>query len=184
MEQLADVVPIVQILDILGPQMVEQLADIMRFFDTLMPVPEQVIDVPKILPDGVPARTAVRDTQLVEQLVEVPTIVLFFFVAADCGAERRHSSSWSWRAIRWSSRCFTPDRIQQRLRRRSLTFPFVVEVFKVFAQGKVHLLLTFHSHFPAGVLEGLNEPGVVFFFCFFSHFSPIKKLRRPQPPRV
>ena len=57
--------------------MVEQLADIMRFFDTLMPVLEQVIEVPKILPDDVPVRTAVRDTQLAEQLVEVPTIVSY-----------------------------------------------------------------------------------------------------------
>ena len=37
------------------------------------PDPEQVIDVPKFLPDDVPMRTAVRVTQLAEQLVEVPT---------------------------------------------------------------------------------------------------------------
>ena len=49
----------------------------MRFFDTLMPVPEQVIEVPKILPVDVPMRTTVREPQLVEQLVEVPTIVSF-----------------------------------------------------------------------------------------------------------
>ena len=35
---------------------------------------------------------------------------------------------------------FPLNRVQQRLRRRSLTFPFLVEVFKVFAQDKVHLL--------------------------------------------
>ena len=64
MEQLADVVPMVQILGVPVPQMVE---------DTLMPVPEQVIEVPKIFPDDVPVRTAVR----VEQLVEVSTIVSF-----------------------------------------------------------------------------------------------------------
>ena len=57
------------------PQMVEQLPDVMRFFDFLLPVPEQVIEVPKILLDDVPMRTAVRDTQLAEHLVEVPTIV-------------------------------------------------------------------------------------------------------------
>ena len=77
MQQLADVVPTVQILDIPVPQLVEQLADIMRFFDTLLPVPEQVIEVPKILLDDVPVRTAVRVTQLAEQLVEVPTIVSY-----------------------------------------------------------------------------------------------------------
>ena len=72
-EQIA--VPMVQILDALVTQMVEQLPDVMRFFDFLLPVPEQVIEVPKILLDDVPMRTVVRDTQLVEQLVEVPTIV-------------------------------------------------------------------------------------------------------------
>ena len=99
MEQLADVVPMVQILDTLVPQMVEQLPDVLRFLATLLPVPEQVIEVPKIVLDGVPVRTSVRDTQLVEHLVEVPTIV-----AADDGAARRHSSSWTWRATPWSSR--------------------------------------------------------------------------------
>ena len=49
----------------------------MRFFDTLLPVPEQCIEVPKILLDDVPMRTAVCDTQLAEQLVEVPTIISF-----------------------------------------------------------------------------------------------------------
>ena len=38
-------------------------------------VAEQVIEVPKILLDDVPERTAVRVTQLAEQLVEVPTPV-------------------------------------------------------------------------------------------------------------
>ena len=77
MEQLADVVPMVQILDIPVPQMVEQLRDVLRFFASLLPIPEQVIKVPKILLDDVPMRTVLRDTQLAEQLVEVPTIVSF-----------------------------------------------------------------------------------------------------------
>ena len=50
-------------------QMVEQLPNLAQFFDTLVPDPEQVIEVPKILLDDVPTRT------LAEQLVEVPTIV-------------------------------------------------------------------------------------------------------------
>ena len=75
MEQIVDAVPLVPLLDDPVPQIVEQLQDVMRFFDTLLPVPEQVIAAPKILLDDVPMRTAVRDTQLVEQLVEVPTII-------------------------------------------------------------------------------------------------------------
>ena len=76
-EQIVDAVPLVLLLDDPVPQMVEQLPDVMRFFDFLLPVPEQVIEVPKILLDDVPMRTAVRDTQLAEQLVEVPTIVSY-----------------------------------------------------------------------------------------------------------
>ena len=79
-EHIADFVrfaPMVQILDALVPQMVEQLPDTLHFFDALSLVPEQVIEVPKILPVDVPMRTVVRDTQLAEQLVEMPTIVSF-----------------------------------------------------------------------------------------------------------
>ena len=76
-EQIVDAVPLVPLLDDPVPQMVEQLPDVMRFFDFLLPVPEQVIEVPKILLEDVPMRTAVRDMQLAEQLVEVPTIVSY-----------------------------------------------------------------------------------------------------------
>ena len=58
-------------LDVLVPQMVDQLPDIEHFFRAHSPDPEQVIEVPKILPDDVPMRAAVRVTQL----VEVPTII-------------------------------------------------------------------------------------------------------------
>ena len=51
----------------------KQLPDVLQFFDALMPDPEQVIEVPKILPEDVPVRASVRVTQLAEQLVEVPT---------------------------------------------------------------------------------------------------------------
>ena len=78
------VAPVVQFLDAPVPLMVEQLPDVMHFFDTLMPDPEQVIEVPKILPDDVPMRTA--DTQLstfvsfsllqriLEQNVDIPVL--------------------------------------------------------------------------------------------------------------
>ena len=70
---LVRVAPMVQILDAPVPQTVEQLPDILRFFDTLMPDPEQVIEVPQISHEDVPMRAVLRDTQLAEQLVEVPT---------------------------------------------------------------------------------------------------------------
>ena len=70
---LVRVAPMVQILDAPVPQTGDQLPDILSFFGALMPDTEQVIDVPKILLDDVPMRAAERDTQLGEQLVEVPT---------------------------------------------------------------------------------------------------------------
>ena len=74
-EQRIEHTPYVQILDAPVPQMVEQLVDALPFFDTLCPVAEQVIDVPKISLEDIPARRLCREPQLVEQLVEVPTVV-------------------------------------------------------------------------------------------------------------
>ena len=51
------------------------MLNLAHFLDTPLPDPEQVIEVPKILSDDVPMRALVRETQLAEQLVEVPTIV-------------------------------------------------------------------------------------------------------------
>ena len=66
---------IVQNFDVPVPQMVEELPNIVQFFAALSPVPEQVLAVPKILPHDVPPQRVCRDTQLAEQLVEVPTIL-------------------------------------------------------------------------------------------------------------
>ena len=75
-QQIVDV-PLVPLLDDPVPQIVEQLPDVLRFFDLLLPVPEQVIEVPKILLNDVPVRAVLRDPQLVEHLVEVPTTVSY-----------------------------------------------------------------------------------------------------------
>ena len=99
MEHIVDFVccaPMVQILDALVPQTVEQLPDVLHFFDRLSTVPEPVIEVPKIINEDVPMRAVLRATQLAEQLLEVATIISFPVVAlfarasgaADCGAER------------------------------------------------------------------------------------------------
>ena len=50
------------------------MPNLAQFFDTLTPDPEQVVELPKILHDDVLMRAVVRDTQLSEQLVEVPTM--------------------------------------------------------------------------------------------------------------
>ena len=73
-QQIVDPVPL-PTLDDPAPQMVGQLLNLAHFLDTPLPDPEQVIEVPKISSDDVPMRALVRETQLAEQLVEVPTIV-------------------------------------------------------------------------------------------------------------
>ena len=71
MEQLAEIAPMVQILDAPVPQSVVQMVEVLRPYDTM--VPEQVIDVPKITStDVIPQRTVLRVPQMAEQLVDEP----------------------------------------------------------------------------------------------------------------
>ena len=51
--------------------------DVLQLFDALIPVAEQVINVPKIFIERIPPRTSVREPQLAEQLVEVTIAVSF-----------------------------------------------------------------------------------------------------------
>ena len=53
------------------PPTVEQLQDVLQFFERLSTVPEPVIEVPKIITEDVPMRGVLRAPQLAEQLVEV-----------------------------------------------------------------------------------------------------------------
>ena len=76
--------PMVQILDAPVPQTVEQ-PDVLQFFDTLTTDSEQVMEVPKIFPEDVLMRAVLRDPQLVEQLVEVPTIVSYSWLQLRTG---------------------------------------------------------------------------------------------------
>ena len=62
------------------PQMGEQLPDVLEFFASYLPVvAEQVIEVPKIFLDRTPQRLGdhLRQPQMVEQLVHVPTVVSY-----------------------------------------------------------------------------------------------------------
>ena len=57
-----------------------QLPDVLQFFASFLPgVAEQVIEVPKIFPDTIPQRLGdhLRQPQMVEQLVHVPTVVSY-----------------------------------------------------------------------------------------------------------
>ena len=87
----------VQILDAPVLQTVEQLQDVLQFFDRLSTVPEPVIEVPKIYTEDVPMRAALRyaagrtaggsaDDRFLCCLVVVASAS--WIQAADCGAER------------------------------------------------------------------------------------------------
>ena len=67
-----------QILDVPVLQMVDQSVEVDTFFRLSLPaVAEQVIDVPKISCPSHAGRVALREPQLVEQLVEVPTVLSY-----------------------------------------------------------------------------------------------------------
>ena len=74
MEDLGELAPSVQLLDLPVPQMVENVTDtLLRILD--FPIAEQVIDVPKIFCSPCPSRSRVPEPQLADQLVEVPTVL-------------------------------------------------------------------------------------------------------------
>ena len=71
-EQMGDCVPVVPLLDVPVPQLVDQLVVVLQGLDKFTPV-EQGIEVPKItLEDGTPQRAVLREQLPVEQLAEVP----------------------------------------------------------------------------------------------------------------
>ena len=95
-DQIVDTAPALPILVVPVPLMVEQLVDVLRFFNTLCPVP-------KISLEDIPARLWCREPQLVEQLVEVPTVV-------SCSSllQRTVEQTVDNPASRWRSSCFFP----------------------------------------------------------------------------
>ena len=72
-EQIVDPVLEVPMLEMVVPQMVGRLVDLLSPLD--FPVPDQVIEVPKIVCPPRAARAVLGAPQTVEQLVEAPTIV-------------------------------------------------------------------------------------------------------------
>ena len=72
-EDLGELAPLVQILDLPVPQTVENVTDTLRILD--FPMAELVIEVPKISCSPCPLRSLVPEPQSAEQLVEVPTVL-------------------------------------------------------------------------------------------------------------
>ena len=71
-EHMADVCPVVQTLDAPVPQMVDSAVDFFRLLD--LPVAEQVNEVPESS-SSCPSRAVLREPQLVELLMEVPSVL-------------------------------------------------------------------------------------------------------------
>ena len=167
-EPIVDAVPLVPLLDAPVPQTVEQLPDVLQFFDTLTTNPEQVIEMPKILPEDVPMRAVLRDTRLAEQLVEVPTIVSYSSLQRTMeqnvdipvpGRGRRISSRQGF-LPRQSSTVLhgSQERISERI---------VEQIVDSLVGGGLHPgQSSSSSHVPAGVHEALDEPGEGFFRTF------------------
>ena len=125
--------------------------------------------MPKIFPDDVPKRTAVRDTQLAEQLVEVPTIVSLSSLQRNV-EQKNVAIPVPGGGVRLPS-------LQGFLPGQSSTAPTVSqivdnpapsgEVFKVFVQDRVD--------------PHVNEPGEGFFRTFLRVKISPKSAASPSP---
>ena len=130
-------------LDVPVPLMEEQLL-VDAFAPHDIRVPEQGIEVPKILIDELPARTFVRELQLAEQLVEVPTIISFSSlqrivdqnvdIPVPRGGVRGLQGFPPGQASTTSS--LSLERISERNVEQIVDFPGV-EAFKIFFQDMV-----------------------------------------------
>ena len=173
-QQIVDPVPL-PALDDPAPQMVGQLLKLAHFLDRSLPDPEQVIEVPKILSDDVPMRALVRETQLSEQLVEVPTVVSWSLlqlitkqnvdIPVPGGGVRGLQGFPPGQASTTSS--FSLERILSGLWSRTSN-SLLVEAFKIFSQDRAHLHLL-HLQLVFVVLQMGLEKGI------FALFPKLKK---------
>ena len=135
--------------------------------------------MPKILTDDVPMRTAVRELQLAEQLVEVPTIVSWSLLQlitkqnVDIPVPGRGGRISGLQGFPPGQSSTLRNAFLSGLWSRSLISP-LLEAFKIFAQDRVplhhlHLQLVFVV-LQMGLLKG-----------FFSHFSPKEKSAKIGP---
>ena len=180
MEHIVDFVccaPMMQILDAPVPQTLEQLPDVLQFFGTLLTDSEQVIEVPKILLEDVPMRAVLRDPQLAEQLVEVPTIVSYSWLQLHMeqnvdipvpGRGGRSSGLQGFLPGQGSTALLSSgERISERTVEQTVDPPG--GGLQDFRPG----LSSSSSYFPAGVSEALDEPGP----GVFRTFPKLKKVR-------
>ena len=129
-EQLADDVPTLTLLDSPVPQMVDQLVAVLARYDT--PIREQVVEVPKISCPPRFSRTVHRRPQMTEQLVEVPTLLSYATLQQWNAKQTIDIPVSSRRRGQGGLQGSHQDRVRQRrLWSRSSTSPFV-EAFQGF----------------------------------------------------
>ena len=168
MEDLGELAPLVQILDLLVPQMVDNVLDALRI--PVRPMAVQVIEVPKILIDVIPALSLVPEPQTAEPLVEVPTVLSPTRIALQisvqivdtpvpqgCGGKRRVQGFLPEQSSTATSSCL--ERISERTVEQIVDIPSSGDGL---GQGLLHLL----------VLQMRN-------FLGFTHFSHGKKCGVP-----
>ena len=144
-----------------------------QFFDTISLVPEQVIEVPKILPEDVPMRTIVRVTQLADQLVEVPTIISFSSLLRIVeqnvdtpvpGREGRNAGLQGFPHEQSSTALHvSQERISERVVEQIVDSPVSGGGLQDFRPGRSS---SSSLHVPAGFSEVLDEPGEEVFRTF------------------
>ena len=153
--------------------------NVLQFVDALVPVAEQVIDVPKIFLEDVPSRRSFREPQEAEQLVEVPTIVTFSSLLRIM--EQNVDIPVPGGGGRLAG-------LQGFLPGQSSTAPTVAQIVDVAGGGLQGsrpgqgspVSSSFHS--PAGSDDDADEPGEGFFFFFALFSSPT--VRRSPASRV
>ena len=186
-EHLAEVCPIVQILDadVPVPLLVTQYAAIWNMEEDILvaadhldrdfQVPELVIEVTKISLDVIPLRTLVPEPQMAEQLVEVPTIISFSSLQRSVeqlvdipvpGVGGPSSGLQGFSSGQSSTASPSKKRISERI---------VEQIVDPVARGGLHGSSSSHS--PAGDEERANEPGK----GVFRTFPQNKKVRRLGP---
>ena len=173
---------LVQALDAPVVQTVEQLPNVVQFFATqLLVVAEPVIEVPKILPHDVPPRRWCRDTQLVEQLVEVPTPVSYSSLLqrtveqhVDIPVPRgggRNAGLQGFLPEQSSTTTFSSaERISERIMEQIVDFPVAGGGLHDFRPGQSSSSV---AHSPAAWLNTEDEP----FQGVFALFPRKKKVR-------
>ena len=160
MEDLGELAPLVQILDLPVPQLVDNVLDALRIPERPMAV--QVIEVPKILMDVIPARSLIPESQTAEQLVEVPTVFSPTRIALQIAEQIVDTPVPQGRGGKRRVQGFLPE--------QSTTAQTVEQLVDIPSSGGG---LGQGSSSSAG---SVDEDFTIF---FFAHFSPWKKCGVP-----